>query len=175
MTEVHGPAVHPQLKVDANVGETPSDNPTADELRQRVLAEAESWVGTRFHHMARVKGAGVDCGQLLLAVYENCGCMPHVNPGYYPPDFHRHNDLEWYAGILLEHCVEISNYNLMPADIVLFKMKDAKVFSHGGIIVDYPWIIHAAFAQKRVTKAMADNGWLRALNRRYFRPKAFLE
>jgi len=146
-------------------------------LREAVLTEAQSWIGTRFHHMAQVKGAGVDCGQLLLAVYEACGCMPKVDPGYYPPDFHVHQNLEWYAGILKDWCEEftLSQMQPLPADVVLFKMSDAKVFSHGAIIVDYPWVIHAAFAQKKVVKGDATNGWLRSLGRRFFRPKAFLE
>lgn len=144
------------------------------ELRQKVVDEAKEWLGTSFHHMARVKGAGVDCGQLLLEVYHRCGCMPYVNPGYYPPDFHRHQDLEWYAAILREHCEEFDGQEVLPADIVLFRMRDAKVYSHGGIVTDYPWIIHAAFAQKRVMIGSAENGWLRALSRRFFRPKAFL-
>jgi cell wall-associated NlpC family hydrolase len=111
----------------------------------------------------------------LLEVYERCGCMPHVDVGYYPPDFHRHQDLEWYAGALMDHCEEIGNDNfLLPADIVLFKMSDAKVYSHGGIITEWPWIIHAAFVQRRVLKADANQGWLRPLFRRYFRPKVFI-
>ena len=33
------------------------------ELAQRlaVVAEAESWLGTPYHHEARIKGHGVDC------------------------------------------------------------------------------------------------------------------
>ena len=146
----------------------------AGSLREAVITEAKTWIGTKFHHMAGVKGAGVDCGQLLLRVYESVGCMPHVDPGYYPPDFHVHQDLEWYAGILRDHCIEFGGKDALPADIVLFKMSDAKVFSHGAIIVDYPWVIHAAFAQKRVVLGDATNGWLRSLSRRFFRPKAFL-
>jgi NlpC/P60 family putative phage cell wall peptidase len=143
-------------------------------LRQKIVAEAESWIGTKFHHMARVKGAGVDCGQLLIEVYERCDCMPHLVTGYYPPDFHRHQDLEWYAKTLLNYCVEVDSGNLLPADIVLFRMKDAKVFSHGGIIVDWPWIVHAAFVQRKVVRGAADTGWLKMLHRRYFRPRLFL-
>lgn len=102
--------------------------------------------------------------------------MPHVEVGYYPPDFHVHQNIEWYAQILIDHCVELwSATDLLPADIILFKMKDAKVFSHAGIVIDYPWLIHAAFAQKRVVKSSAITGWLGNLSRRFFRPKAFLE
>lgn len=144
-------------------------------LRQRVLDEAQSWVGTKFHHMAQLKGVGVDCGQLLLGVYSACGCMPKVDPGYYPPDFHMHQSLEWYANILGEYCVEFDGEGVLPADIVLFRMIDARVFSHGGIVVEWPWIIHAAFARRRVVRDSATNGWLKMLRRRFFRPRAFVD
>lgn len=45
--------------------------------RARVVQEAMSWLKTPWHHHSRVKGAGVDCLQLLVAVYEAAGvCLP---------------------------------------------------------------------------------------------------
>jgi cell wall-associated NlpC family hydrolase len=38
------------------------------DLRAAVVREAESWIGTPFHHAARVKGAGIDCLMLLAEV-----------------------------------------------------------------------------------------------------------
>src|SRR5262249_43477037 len=49
-----------------------------DPRRAAVVAEAESWIGTPFHHAARVKGAGVDCLMLLAEVYERAGIVPHL-------------------------------------------------------------------------------------------------
>src|SRR5208337_4686669 len=45
--------------------------------RQAVLAIAESWVGTPFHHQGRVKGrqGGVDCAMLLLEVFLSAGVI----------------------------------------------------------------------------------------------------
>src|SRR5690349_11447583 len=37
--------------------------------RARLLDEARTWLLTPWHHNARVRGAGVDCGQLLIACY----------------------------------------------------------------------------------------------------------
>lgn len=33
-----------------------------------IVTEARKWLGTPFMHQARVKGVGVDCGQLVIAV-----------------------------------------------------------------------------------------------------------
>ena len=37
--------------------------------RNRVCRIARSWLGTPYHHMGRVKGAGVDCAMFPLEVY----------------------------------------------------------------------------------------------------------
>ena len=37
-------------------------------LREAVVTEAKTWIGTPFHHAARIKGAGVDCLMLLSRV-----------------------------------------------------------------------------------------------------------
>ena len=58
------------------------------EQRDAVLAEAATWIGTKHHNGARLKGVGVDCGQFPLAVYEAAGLLPHIVPDRYPPDFH---------------------------------------------------------------------------------------
>jgi NlpC/P60 family putative phage cell wall peptidase len=46
-----------------------------DERRLAVIEEAKTWVGTPFRHQARVKGVGVDCAQLVIAVGESCGLL----------------------------------------------------------------------------------------------------
>jgi hypothetical protein len=62
--------------------------------RQAVVAEARAWLGTPWHHEARVKGAGVDCGQFLAAVFEACGLVEHVEVEPYPQDWALHRGEE---------------------------------------------------------------------------------
>lgn len=140
--------------------------------RELVIQEAETWLGTPYHHMARVKGAGVDCGQLPLGVYYNTGCIPYIKTEYYPPDFYMHRDEEWYRGIV-EVWAEIlhDETELRPADLVLYKI--GRLFAHGAIVVEWPRIIHA----KRGRGVVYDDGTqgeLRARSMAFFRPKAFL-
>ena len=61
--------------------------PTADELRQRaaVVAAARAWIGTPYHHMADIKGVGVDCAMLLVRVYCDLGLVEHFDPRPYTP------------------------------------------------------------------------------------------
>jgi hypothetical protein len=44
-----------------------------DPRRLVVVEEARGWLGTPYHHMGRVKGAGTDCLMMLAAVYERRG------------------------------------------------------------------------------------------------------
>ncbi len=144
-----------------------SDKTTA--LRQAVLEEAETWLKTPFHHLQRCKGAGVDCGQFLLGVYHNAGCMPHIQTEYYPRDFMLHQDRQWYKEIVSTYAKEIAGPPL-PADIVLYKV--GRLYSHGGIVVDWPKIIHS-YVASGVAYADGTMGHLMGREHVFFRPVAF--
>jgi NlpC/P60 family putative phage cell wall peptidase len=108
--------------------------------RPAVVSEAESWIGTPFHHAARVKGAGVDCLMLLAEVYEQAGVIGHVEPPFYVPDWHLHRDAERYLEGLLPYAREVAGPPL-PGDIALFRF--GRTFSHGAIVTRWPRLIHA--------------------------------
>jgi hypothetical protein len=82
----------------------------AIEAQQRaaVIAEAKTWVGTPFAHRSMVKGAGVDCAQLVRLVFIECGVLSTaVDPGVYASQWHLHRDEERYlawahAGIIID-------------------------------------------------------------------------
>jgi len=79
-----------------HLGETHGIEASASlcDLRVSVVREAESWIGTPFHHAARIKGAGVDCLMLLAEIHERAGIIPHIDPPFYVPDWHLHRDAE---------------------------------------------------------------------------------
>lgn len=143
------------------------------ELRLKVLAEAESWLGTPFEHLQRCKGAGTDCGQFLLGVYHNAGCIPYVKTEYYPRDFHLHNNREWYMELILQFASEIPGPP-EPGDLALFKLGDGLVFSHGAIVENWPKVIHS-FIHRGVVRADATQGYLKGNEVKFFHPSAFTE
>lgn len=110
------------------------------DLRARIVAEAMSWLGTPFHTGAQVKGAGVDCANLLSGVYQAVGLIPKGMPlPSYSASWFLHqadnrflDELEKYA-----HCVPSPE----PGDVAMFRF--GRAVSHGGIIVSWPTIIHA--------------------------------
>jgi NlpC/P60 family putative phage cell wall peptidase len=111
------------------------------QARAAVVTEAESWIGTPFHHAARVKGAGVDCLMLLAEVYERAGVGPHVEPPFYVPDWHLHRDAERYMEGLLHYAWKIEGPSPLPGDIALFRF--GRTFSHGAIVTKWPRLVHA--------------------------------
>lgn len=110
-------------------------------LAQRVIAEAVSWIGTPYHNCANVKGAGCDCVMLLVEVYKAAGVIPadFPDPRPYAPHWFLHHEDERYIGGLEQYCdrVEIAR----PADVALFRY--GKTASHGAIVVDDEYMIHA--------------------------------
>jgi NlpC/P60 family putative phage cell wall peptidase len=108
-------------------------------LRAAVINEAESWIGTPFHHAARVKGAGVDCLMLLAEVYQRAGVCDRIEPPFYVPDWHLHRDAERYMEGLLRYTSPIDAPE--PGDIALFRF--GRTFSHGAIVTEWPRLVHA--------------------------------
>jgi cell wall-associated NlpC family hydrolase len=108
-------------------------------LRQRIIDEAESWLCTPYHHAAAVKGAGVDCAQILIEVYAAVGLADKFATDYYPSDWMLHRSEERYLANVEKYCIEVEK----PAmgDIALFKF--GRCFSHSGIVTVWPQIIHA--------------------------------
>lgn len=119
--------------------------------RAAVVAEARSWIGTPYHHRARVKGAGVDCAQILVGVFSAPGValIPALTIPHYPPDWHLNRAAERYLGTILEMAREIPG-DPAPGDVVLFRF--GRCFAHGGIVVEWPRIVHAWAPAHRVVE-----------------------
>lgn len=110
-----------------------------DSWRDKVVAEAITWIGTPYHPQARVKGAGVDCGMLLIEVFRRCGLIKNIDPGNYAREWHLHRGEELYLGWVAEHCAEVSAP--LPGDVAVFKF--GRCYAHGTIVVAWPLLIHA--------------------------------
>jgi len=112
------------------------------EQRERLIAETKSWLGTPYRGWSRSKGNGVDCGQLLIGVYCNLGFIPDMMIPYYSLQIAQHRHDTAYLLKVEEYCREISEREVLPGDLVIYKLGLA--FAHGGIIVEWPrHVIHA--------------------------------
>ena len=60
--------------------------------RAAVVAAARAWIGTPYHHMADIKGVGVDCAMLLVRVYCDLGLVEPFDPRPYTQDWMMHQE-----------------------------------------------------------------------------------
>lgn len=146
------------------------------ELRNRVVKEAIEWIGTPFHHEARVKGAGVDCLQILAAVYHAAGIVSHIDVPHYPMDWMIHRDEERYLNGVKLYADEVPGppeRMPLPGDIVIMKL--GRTFSHGAIVIEWPRLIHAYYSAGQVIYGSADTVPFSRRPLRFFNPFAKIE
>lgn len=107
------------------------------EMRKKLGQVLESWVGTRYHHHAGIKGTGkgdggVDCLHLVVRVAEETGIVPtgvtKLPP--YPENWHFHKQKEWLLTELRKHgnLEEVDPYDRFDGDILALKY--GRVDSH---------------------------------------------
>jgi cell wall-associated NlpC family hydrolase len=112
-----------------------------NELQNRILNEAHSWVGTPWRaggSCARGKNGGVDCSRFVMSVFSASGLCQNfklpVVPGIYCMD--RKNPsliLDFLRGHP-ELCTEIEGDAFEPADVVTFR--EGMVIHHVGIVTE---------------------------------------
>jgi len=130
------------------------------EARTAIVTEARAWLGTPYHHMAKVKGQGVDCLTLLIGVYENVGLIPATSVEYYPIDWNLHRDAERYREGVRRFAHEIPGPPL-PGDVVLWKF--GRCFSHGAIVIEWPQVIHAHMGSVTRIEDVETAAWLKLI------------
>jgi cell wall-associated NlpC family hydrolase len=108
--------------------------------RLAVVQEAALWLGTPYHQNGDVKGAGVDCGMLLIRVFADLKLIPKFDPRPYPIQWAFNQRAERYLEIVQRFATEFPGPPL-PGDVALFKV--GHCWAHGGIVTLWPDIIHA--------------------------------
>lgn len=139
------------------------------ELREDIVAEAKTWVGTPYHAMQAVKGKGCDCALFPHAVYSKfIPKMAETPIPYVSPQHNQHSDSETYLNWILScGAREISEAEVRPGDFVLYKV--LRTFFHGGIVISWPGqIVHSVQRLGVVYSHGTDEGFLIKRPRRFF-------
>src|ERR1700734_3748503 len=100
------------------------------EARTAVVASARAWVGTPYHHMADVRGAGCDCAMLLVRVFCHLGLVEPFDPRPYVKDWHLHRGEDRYLPPPLGRAPGAPSP--LPRAVILFKY--GPCFCPGGIV-----------------------------------------
>jgi NlpC/P60 family putative phage cell wall peptidase len=109
------------------------------DLRAAIVECALSWVGTPYHHRARIKGVGVDCAQLLIGVYAEAGLIEPFDTGDYPQDWACHRDDERFVAWVERFATRTERTR--PGDVLVYRY--FRCFSHGAIVIDEELMVHS--------------------------------
>lgn len=137
--------------------------------RADVVLEARRWLGTPWHHQARLRGVGADCGGLIGGVPVATGLLP---PDWWTATFDpqfggygRSPSRDRLRGILRAFMDPIDPSAAQPADVVLMEFVRGQP-QHLGIVADYPAaggasLIHALgpAPPRRVTEHILAPRW----------------
>lgn len=134
--------------------------------RAEVAAEALSWERTPYHHLADIKGVGVDCAMLLVRVFTGLGLAPaDLDPRPYSPDWHLHRSEEQFLGWLEQFADRVGTPQM--GDVVVWRF--GRAYSHGGILVDdHGTIVHAYKEAMCVTRGSIHETELQNREPRYY-------
>ena len=124
-----------------------------------VITVARSWLGTPYHHHGRVRGAGVDCAQLLAAAYGDVGLVPVLDLGNYPVQWHLHRGDEVFLGWLQRAGAAPVQASAQPQAGDVGVWRYGRAYSHGGIVVAGgadPLIVHAYIGRGVVLSRASD-------------------
>lgn len=97
-----------------------------------AVQAARAWLGTPYHHQARLRGVGVDCVGLVLGVARELGA---VNPDWDVPGYSRVPDGLALMHHLRQHLQELPRSALQPGDVVCVAFDRHP--QHVGVVGDY--------------------------------------
>jgi cell wall-associated NlpC family hydrolase len=114
----------------------------SDGWRDRVVAEARTWIRTPYHHLADIKGVGVDCAMLTWRVFHDLGLINVPDPRPYPIHWHLHRSEERYLLSFETWAHQLDKGQTpQPGDIALFTF--GRTVSHSGVLTSADTMVHS--------------------------------
>lgn len=115
----------------------------ANERRAAILNAARGWIGTPYHHQASVRGVGCDCLGLVRGVWrEVYGCEPEASTPY-SRDWGETSGIETLIDGAARHMRRVTPADALPADVLVFRMRDGAIAKHAGLLSGAGLMIHA--------------------------------
>lgn len=122
--------------------------------RESIIAEARSWIGTRWAHQARKKGVGVDCVGLVTGALAALG-----EP---VPDYTWYRRAPEGDKLLREVRARFAELpGIEPGALLVFFVRARRVAQHIGILTFDGTIVHANAAAGIVCEQAYDAEWQR--------------
>jgi cell wall-associated NlpC family hydrolase len=119
--------------------------------RSLIVSTARDWLGTPFHHQARLKAVGVDCIGLVIGVARE---LQLIQPEFDVTGYSRYPDGRALMAMAREKMNPVTLDQMQLGDVVVVGFD--KLPQHFGIIGDYRHggfsIIHAASTYGKVVE-----------------------
>ncbi len=141
-----------------------------DEQRAAYVAALRSWIGTKFHDNAEVKGVGVDCARLVRMAAIETGLRDVEWLAHYSPQWFLHREGEQLLDVIRRYAHEIDASAAKPGDLVVYKI--ARAYAHVAVVTGPGTIVHAHKLSGGVVEGSDSQGDLRGREKRYFSPWA---
>ncbi|GEO84387.1 MULTISPECIES: NlpC/P60 family protein [Alphaproteobacteria] len=132
-------------------------------IAARVVAIAETWIGTPYRHQASTRGVGCDCLGLVRGIWrEIYGVEPEpVAP--YAPDWAERSGKERLLEAAGRHCAAVQHLGeALPGDLVIFRFRQQFAAKHAGILAAPDAFIHA-YEQAAVIRSALVPAWSRRI------------
>ena len=146
-------------------------------LRSRVVKQARTWIGTKYHHQGRLKksdkcNGGVDCIGLVIGVADELAICDDKNKllsQYDQIGYSMHPEGEKLALSIGAHLSSVELAKMKVGDILLFKFwKDPQ---HVGILSEHPTggfgLIHCNSTSSAVIEQPLSETWKRMITHVY--------
>ena len=128
-----------------------------------IVAQARTWLGTPFHHQARLKGKGCDCLGLIVGVVDELGLEDRNGmrlAAYDEVTYSKEPDGAYLIQKLTGLLEEVPTHQARAGDLALFKVRENP--QHLAILSDYEGalgMIHSFAPSRRVVEHRLDDEW----------------
>ena len=132
-------------------------------ISQDIVTHARGWIGTPFHHQARLKKVGCDCLGLVVGVVDELGLKDSTGTllaSYDEVTYSREPDGAYLMQKLVGLLEEIPIAEKRAGDLGLFNVRDNP--QHVAIFTNYEGsigMIHCYAQARRVVEHRLDDDW----------------
>jgi NlpC/P60 family putative phage cell wall peptidase len=126
--------------------------------RSEIVADARTWIGTKWQHQAGMKGIATDCIGLIKGVYEDMSGNKVTEQVNYASTWHLFKKEEVLYSAVKNYATEILSDARLPGDIILFAFGKGPAH-HAGILTEKDKFVHAYAETGKVVEVTLDDFW----------------